>query len=337
MALEPVRDAFGDRFVNVGVAEQNMIGVAAGIARSGMRVIAYSIAPFATWRAAEQVKVDVGLNRLPVCIVGNGAGYGYGYMGPTHHAIDDIAVMSAAGFRCAAPAFDHQVGEFLSGWDGPMYLRLGLDESAGLDMERPSVPAGITPVLHGRSGHVIALGSLVSSAVRAFMDRPIETRPTVWQCVELPVVSLPDGLSEFGQGEHVMVVEEHIQSGGLGQQLAYAFLTSGAEPQVASSVRGRLSIRSVRVSEVPPRGVRTGSCEHGISLAGGHAMTGEFEALVDQLQGPILVVGASGFIGANMMLTSARQAPRCGGNDPVRNVMAAGRCPCGATCATGSG
>lgn len=231
MALEPVRDAFGDRFVNIGVAEQNMIGVAAGIARSGMRVVAYSIAPFATWRAAEQVKIDIGLNRLPVCIVGNGGGYGYGYMGPTHHAIDDIALMSAAGFRCAAPAFDHQVGEFLTGWDGPMYLRLGLDESAGLDMERPSVPAGISPVLPGRSGHVIALGSLVSSAVRAFMDRSIETRPTVWQCVELPVVSLPGGLSELGQGEPVMVVEEHIQSGGLGQQLAYAFLRAGLSPK----------------------------------------------------------------------------------------------------------
>src|SRR5215813_12665716 len=87
MALEEVRSAFGERFVNLGVAEQNMIGVAAGLAREGMRVFAYSIAPFCYARPYEQIRNDICLGKLPVCLVGNGGGYAYGHMGPTHHAL----------------------------------------------------------------------------------------------------------------------------------------------------------------------------------------------------------------------------------------------------------
>ena len=89
MALEPVRDALGTRFLNAGVAEQNMISVAAGLARTGLRPWAYSIAPFLYARPFEQVRNDVCLHRLPVRLVGNGGGYGYGVMGATHHALED--------------------------------------------------------------------------------------------------------------------------------------------------------------------------------------------------------------------------------------------------------
>src|SRR5580704_6871872 len=91
-ALEPLREKMGERFLNVGVAEQNMVSVAAGLAKGGFRPWVYSIAPFLYARAFEQIRNDVCLHRMPVTLVGNGGGYGYGVMGSTHHAIEDYGV-----------------------------------------------------------------------------------------------------------------------------------------------------------------------------------------------------------------------------------------------------
>src|SRR5262249_54897691 len=87
MALEELQKALGERFINAGVAEQNMISVAAALARQGFQVWAYSIAPFCYARPFEQIRNDITFHGLPVKLVGNGGGYGYGVMGPTHHAI----------------------------------------------------------------------------------------------------------------------------------------------------------------------------------------------------------------------------------------------------------
>src|SRR5687768_4065332 len=84
MALEPVRAAAGARFINAGIAEQNMVTVAAGLARSGLKPWVYSIAPFVFARPFEQIRNDVCLHGLPVFLVGNGGGYAYGVMGATH-------------------------------------------------------------------------------------------------------------------------------------------------------------------------------------------------------------------------------------------------------------
>src|SRR5579884_151787 len=84
LALEPLREALGDRFLNAGVAEQNMVSVSAGLARQGLRPWVYSIASFLYTRPFEQIRNDLCLHRLPVVLVGNGGGYGYGVMGATH-------------------------------------------------------------------------------------------------------------------------------------------------------------------------------------------------------------------------------------------------------------
>ena len=93
MALEPLQSAMGSRFINAGVAEQNMISVAAGLAKQKFEVWAYSIAPFCYARPFEQIRNDIAFHALPVKLVGNGGGYGYGVMGPTHHAIEDYGVL----------------------------------------------------------------------------------------------------------------------------------------------------------------------------------------------------------------------------------------------------
>ncbi len=91
-ALEPLREVAGDRFINTGIAEQNMISVASGLGRIGFAPWVYSIAPFIYARPFEQIRNDICLHRLPVCLIGNGGGYGYGVMGATHHALEDYGV-----------------------------------------------------------------------------------------------------------------------------------------------------------------------------------------------------------------------------------------------------
>src|SRR5215471_4345776 len=109
-ALEPLRDRMGPRFINAGVAEQNMICVAAGLAKTGLRPWVYSIAPFLYARAFEQIRNDICFPSLPVVLAGNGGGYGYGVMGSTHHALEDYGVLlSLPNLHAFIPAFDPDV------------------------------------------------------------------------------------------------------------------------------------------------------------------------------------------------------------------------------------
>ena len=93
MAVEGIAEAYGERFINAGIAEQNMVSLAAGLAHEGHLPWVYSIAPFVALRPYEQIRTDVCLHKLPVKLVGNGGGYGYGIMGATHHALEDVGAM----------------------------------------------------------------------------------------------------------------------------------------------------------------------------------------------------------------------------------------------------
>src|ERR1700679_799423 len=113
-ALEPLRDALGPRFINAGVSEQNMVSVSAGLARTGMRPWAYSIAPFLYARPFEQIRNNLALPGLPATLVGNGGGYGYGVMGSTHHALEDYGVLlTLPNMRAFVPAFDSDVSTMI--------------------------------------------------------------------------------------------------------------------------------------------------------------------------------------------------------------------------------
>ena len=131
-ALEPLRDVMGSRFINAGVSEQNMVSVAAGLARSGLRPWTYSIAPFLYARPFEQIRNDVCFHDLPVILVGNGGGYGYGVMGSSHHALEDYGcLLTLPHMRAFVPAFDSDISTMIPALmqsDGPVYLRLGLSE-----------------------------------------------------------------------------------------------------------------------------------------------------------------------------------------------------------------
>ena len=113
-----------------GVSEQNMVSVAAGLARSGLRPWTYSIAPFLYARPFEQIRNDVCFHHLPVIMVGNGGGYGYGVMGSSHHALEDYGcLLTLPHMRAFVPAFDSDVSTMipmLMQCDGPVYLTAGV-------------------------------------------------------------------------------------------------------------------------------------------------------------------------------------------------------------------
>jgi transketolase len=127
--FDAFRDEFPDRFYNVGIAEANMIGVAAGLAMAGMRPVVYTIIPFLVMRAFEQIRVDLCMHNLPVRLVGVGGGLAYDILGPTHHSIEDLAIMRALpNMKILTPCDPEETKQcFLdsSNNKGPTYIRLG--------------------------------------------------------------------------------------------------------------------------------------------------------------------------------------------------------------------
>ena len=225
MALEEVRAAFGSRFINTGVAEQNMIGVAAGLARESHRVIVYSIAPFCYARPYEQIRNDLCLNKLPVCLVGNGGGYAYGYMGPTHHALEDCAAMNALGVRVLVPAFDEDLLTILANLESPTYLRLGKEIKPVAE-----IPPAYSPwreLLVGNCGAIAALGPLAGLAWQALALLPINLRPSVWAVCEFNENDIPLSFFKQIKDQTLYVLEEHVEQGGLGMHLSLIFLKRG--------------------------------------------------------------------------------------------------------------
>lgn len=234
MALEPLRDVLGPRFINAGVAEQNMVGVAAGLARASLRSWTYSIAPFTYARPFEHIRNDVCLHALPVVMVGNGGGYGYGVMGATHHALEDYgALLTLNGLRAYVPAFDGDIQDIvtlLMETGRPAYLRLGLDE-APREFAPPRYAAW-RRLVRGSGPMMLVCGPLVGGVITAVLPLPPEERPTVWVVSELPIERLPDEfVADIRRSTHLLVVEEHVATGGVGEQLARRLLLEGVSPR----------------------------------------------------------------------------------------------------------
>ena len=153
MALEPLRDAMGPRFINCGVAEQNMISVAAALSSEGLEAWTYTIAPFCYARAFEQIRNDVCLHGLAVKLLANGGGYAYGVMGPTHHALEDYGILlTLPNMTAFVPAFTEDIDETLEragDLSGPAYVRLGRGEKPK-DEVVPSLCALASPARRRR-------------------------------------------------------------------------------------------------------------------------------------------------------------------------------------------
>lgn len=218
--LERFRDRFGDRFLNVGVAEQLMIGAAAGLATCGKKVFVYSIANFPVMRALEQIRNDVCYHALDVTVVTVGAGVVYGSAGYTHHGLEDMAVMRALpGMTVVSPADAAEtrwamraIGE----QGGPAYLRL--DKAGGPPVHTEAVRSAWGSALTLRPGSDVAIlscGAMVNVSLQVadeLAGHQIEA-----QVLSVPVISpLDDEALRAAAGTGLLVVvEEHAPTGGL--------------------------------------------------------------------------------------------------------------------------
>ena len=235
-ALEPLRDSMGNRFINAGLAEQNMMSVAAGLSLEGMNVWVYSIAPFCYARPFEQIRNDICQHGAAVKLVGNGGGYGYGPMGASHHALEDYGVLlTLTGLRAYIPSFSDDLEVLvpkLQTIDHPAYLRLGRCEK--LLTEPLPVYEPWRKLLSGGGVPMTLVGPIAGQYWSACLGLPESTRPSLWTLGELPVDNLdhlPTELRMQALKHGLCVVEEHVVQGSVGQQLAQLMQSSGFLPK----------------------------------------------------------------------------------------------------------
>ncbi|MCW3121265.1 MAG: transketolase [Flavipsychrobacter sp.] len=223
-ALENLGIKMGDRFINAGVAEQNMIGIAAGMASQGYRVICYSIAPFVVYRCLEQIRNDVCFHNLPVFVVGNGGGYGYGIMGSSHHAIEDIACLSGLpNMKCYVPAFIEDMNTCLDEMfarSGPAYFRLGLGKPMP-DYLVPTSYGSATAFNAASKLTIIAQCPVTNNMVAALNGHGDKGNIDVFVVNKMPLEELPEDIkASIGRTKNVLTIEEHISTGGLGSAVS---------------------------------------------------------------------------------------------------------------------
>jgi len=224
--LDPFREAHPLRFTNVGVAEANMVSIAAGMALSGKRPVCYSMVPFLFMRAFEQVRLDVVAPRLPVVLIGVGGGLSYGSEGMSHHAIEDLAMArSLPGLRIIAPGDPNETVAAVNlalGEPGPTFIRLGKNGDPKLHPAPPS-DLGRPITMRGAESRIVLLvtGHILAAALEAcsrLAERGIEVR-----LVSMPVIKPFDHafvrqLSRTSNA--IFTLEEHSVIGGFGSQIA---------------------------------------------------------------------------------------------------------------------
>jgi transketolase len=220
------------RYLNVGIAEQNLVGIAAGLAYAGKVAFAYSIAPFLASRAHDQVRVDVALGRANVKLVGVGGGLAYGTLGPTHHAIEDVALMRALPHMTVLapgdPVEARGAARAAAALDGPVYLRLGKNGEPRLLPDEPFVVGAARWVRDGRDVTLATSGPILGEALGAAEVLAAEG-------VDVGVLHFPtlkpfatDAVVEaLERTPRLVTVEEHSVIGGLGSAVAEAIAESG--------------------------------------------------------------------------------------------------------------
>jgi transketolase len=234
--VEPFADRHPNRFVNVGVAEQNMVGVATGLAEAGFIPFAYSIATFAALRAHEFIRNGPVLHDLPVRVVGVGGGFEYGTAGFTHHAIDDLATMrSMPRLLVLAPADAQQARAALKAtWDrsGAVYYRLGKHEGTTVAGLNGGFEVGaVSKVREGADLAIIATGGISHEAVRAaeMLDDGVAAVHIAATLSPPPVDALLPILTRY---RLVVTVEAHHTIGGLASLVSEVVAANGLGTRV---------------------------------------------------------------------------------------------------------
>ncbi|MBT3886953.1 MAG: hypothetical protein HOO19_05995 [Rhodospirillaceae bacterium] len=223
--FDKFRDDYPGRYMNLGVAEANMIGVSAGLALSDMRPFAYTIIPFLTMRAFEQIRVDVCAQNQPVVIVGVGGGLSYGVLGPTHHATEDLAVMRALPNMTIVmpsdPAEARAATRAAHDHDGPVYIRLGKNGEPALTDYSNFQIGKAAEVRSGSDVTIVSGGPILKVALEA--ADALEQDGLSCRVINIHTVKPIDAdaiLQAAVETNAMIVLEEHSIIGGLGSAVS---------------------------------------------------------------------------------------------------------------------
>ncbi len=227
-SIEKFRNEFPDRFINCGVAEQSMIGIAAGLALEGYRPFCYTIATFALYRPFEMIRVDLAYQNLPVTIVGMGAGIIYSTLGSTHHTMEDISVVSSIpNMRVICPS-DPKEMKLATKWcakknKGPVYMRLGkagepiLTDTA---IDKFSINK-IRYIEKGNDLAIITYGTKLKLALE--LKRKINLKKkanaSVITCNSIKPIDQKGILNILKKYKKIIILEEHVPHGGLSSRV----------------------------------------------------------------------------------------------------------------------
>jgi transketolase len=231
--LERFADRFPDRYVNVGVAEQNMTGVAAGLARCGKIAFTYSIANFPTLRCLEQVRNDVCYHESSVKVVAVGGGFAYGSLGYTHHGVEDLGIMrtlpNMAVIAPGDPVEARLATRAVAERRGPCYLRLGKANEPVVHAHEPAFRIGTAlTVRPGRDVTLISTGGMlheVMATAARLAAEGIDARVLSMHTVK-PLDS-DAVVSAARETAAIVTAEEHSVTGGLGSAVAEVLAESG--------------------------------------------------------------------------------------------------------------
>ncbi len=231
--FDDFRGDFPDRFLNVGVAESNMVGIAAGMALSGKNVYCYSMVPFLTMRALDQIRVDLCYHKLNVKLIGVGGGLTYGLEGMTHHATEDLAIMrSLPNMTVVAPGDPLEAKGVViesADYSGPLYIRLAGKDDPVVHKGNPPIAIGKGIVVHSGSDlSIFSTGTMLACANEVV--RILKNNGIYSTLVSLHTVKPLDTdiiLEQAAKTSAIFTIEEHSLIGGLGSAVAEDLLEAG--------------------------------------------------------------------------------------------------------------
>lgn len=223
--VEPFAERFPDRFINAGVAEQNMMSLAAGMASEGFHVFVYSIGIFPTFRCAEQIRNDVDYHQLPVTVVTVGGGLAYGNLGYSHHAVQDYGLMRLMpNMLIASPGDPMEVRacmRYLAANQQPSYLRLGRVGEQCFHEQVPDVMPGQWVHVMGdkdATRTLLSTGAPLAQAVR-WLSSPTYKGHAVHSMPLWGMASKPAQAEQVAAWDAVITLEDHLADGGFGSWL----------------------------------------------------------------------------------------------------------------------
>ena len=257
--FEKFESSFPGQYFNVGVAEQNMTGVATGLSLEGKKVVTYSIGNFGILRCLEQIRNDACYHDANITIIANGGGFSYGSLGMSHHTTEDLAILRALpNMSVVAPCTANEAGEAITAMimnGGTGYLRLDKTSAKDSFSEDPFVIGKSRRYKEGKDITLIATGGILGEANTASIELKkigIEARVVGMHSIKpIDVGEIIDAVSNTGG---IVTIEEHNKDGGLGSAVSEVcmdlgmiprkFLRIGLENKYSSIVGSQLYLRS---------------------------------------------------------------------------------------------